>query len=126
MKITRVYADAQGESHFADAEIELHDAGMIGRLSQPVPATAVIFRENEPSYDYDWHVAPQRQFIVLLDGAIEIETSDGERRTFRGGEILLMEDIAGRGHRTRNIEPRKRRSLFILLEPTDSQRAEKL
>jgi hypothetical protein len=118
MKVTRVYADEQGESHFADVEMELYDAGPIGRLSQPVPARSVIFRENEPSYDYDWHVAPQRQFIVLLDGAIEMEASDGERRTFRGGEILLMEDVSGRGHRTRNVEPRKRRSLFITLEET--------
>ncbi len=118
MKVTRVYADERGESHFADMEIELRDAGAIGRLSQPVPATSVIFRENEPTYDYDWHVAPQRQFVVLLDGAIEIETSDGDRRTFQAGEILLVEDLSGRGHRTRNVEPRERRSLFITLDET--------
>jgi len=47
------------------------------------------FRRNEPGYDYDWHLAPQRQFIMLLDGVIEIEVSDGERQTFRRGDILL-------------------------------------
>ena len=76
----------------------------------------MIFRTNEPGYDYDWHPAPQRQFIALLDGAIEIEVSDGERRTFRGGEVLLLEDTAGRSHRTRNVEPHERRSLFIVLD----------
>jgi hypothetical protein len=116
MNITRVYSDEAGESRFADQEIELQDAGSIGRLSKPVPVTSVIFRKNDPGYDYDWHVAPQRQFIVLLDGAIEIEVSDGNRRTFRGGDILLMEDVTGRGHRSRHIEPRERRSLFITLE----------
>jgi len=118
MKVTRIYADERGESHFADMEIELRDAGPIGRLSGPVSVASVIFRENEPTYDYDWHVAPQRQFVVLLDGAIEIETSDGERRTFQAGEILLVEDVSGRGHRTRNVEPRERRSLFITLDET--------
>jgi hypothetical protein len=116
MKITRVYADERGESHFADEEVELKDAGTIGHLSEPIPAKHVMLRRNEPGYDYDWHVAPSRQFIVLLDGAIEIETSDGARRTFRGGDILLMEDTTGRGHRTKNIEARERRSLFIVLE----------
>jgi len=116
MNITRVYSDEAGESRFADQEIELQDAGSIGRLSKPVPVTSVIFRKNDPGYDYDWHVAPQRQFIVLLDGAIEIEVSDGNGRTFRGGDILLMEDVTGRGHRSRHIEPRERRSLFITLE----------
>lgn len=116
MKVTRVYADQSGESHFAELEVELRDAGEIGRLSEEIPARGVIFRENDPGYDYDWHVAPRRQFIVLLDGAIEIEVSDGERRAFRGGEVLLVEDTAGKGHRTRNIEPRPRRSVFIVLD----------
>jgi hypothetical protein len=116
MKITRVFADERGESHFADEEIALGDAGEIGHLSEPIPARSVLFRKNDPGYDYDWHVAPQRQFIVLLDGAIEIEVSDGERRTLRGGEILLVEDTTGKGHRTRHVEPRERRSVFIVLE----------
>lgn len=116
MKVTRVYADENGESHFGDLNVELKAAGEIGRLSEPIRAKSVIFRANDPGYDYDWHVAPQRQFIVLLDGAIEIEVSDGNRRTLRGGEVLLMEDTSGRGHRTRHVEQRERRSLFILLD----------
>ena len=116
VRITRVYADADGESHFGELEIPLRDAGEIGRLSEPVAAKSLIFRRNSADYDYDWHVAPRRQFIVLLDGAIEIETSDGARRTFRGGDVLLLEDTTGRGHRTRNIEARERRSLFIALD----------
>ena len=116
MRITRVYADERGASHFADDQIELRNAGTIGHLSNPIPVNEVIFRRNDPEYDYDWHVAPRRQFIVLLDGAIEIEVSDGERRTFRGGEVLLMEDVTGRGHRTRHVDPRERRSLFITLD----------
>lgn len=116
MNITRVYADEQGESHFAEDVIALHDAGAIGRLSEPMAATAVIFRKNDPGYDYDWHTAPRRQLIVLLDGAIEIEVSDGSRRILRGGDILLVEDVSGKGHRTRHIEPTERRSLFIALD----------
>lgn len=116
MKITRVYADKTGVSHFAEVTAELHDAGQIGRLSEPIRAESVVFRENDPGYDYDWHPAPARQFIVLLDGAIEIEVGDGEKRTFHGGDILLVEDTTGRGHRTRNIEPVTRRSIFIRLD----------
>ena len=116
MIVTRVYSDAAGESHFEKVDFPLRDAGDIGRLSDAVRATGVIFRENAPTYDYDWHVAPRRQFIVLLDGVIEIETSDGARRTFKGGEILLLDDTTGKGHRTRNVELRTRRSVFITLD----------
>jgi len=114
-KLTRVYADAEGNSHFASLEIELTDRGTIGLLSDPRAAESVIFRENEPSYDYDWHCAPARQFIILLDGEIGLEVSDGERRTFRAGDVLLVEDTSGRGHRTWNVTKAPRRSVFITL-----------
>ena len=115
MKVTRIYSDDTGETHFDDVEIPLKDAGKIGRLSEPVAAKSVIFRTNDPDYDYDWHNAPARQYIALLDGAIELEVSDGEKRVLAGGDILLVEDVTGKGHRTKHLEARERRSLFIVL-----------
>lgn len=115
MRLTRVWADADGISHFGEIDIPLEDGGPIGRLSAIWPATGVIFRETEASYDFDWHPAPRRQLILLMDGAIELETGDGEIRRFRGGEILLMEDTGGRGHRTRAISPGVRHSVFVTL-----------
>ena len=113
--VTRIYTDAHGDSHFEDVDIALKDAGIVGRLSDPVNAKSVIFREVVPSYDWDFHPAPQRQYIVLLDGEIEIETSLGVKRNFSGGQILLVEDTTGKGHRTRNVRPEARRSVFITL-----------
>ena len=113
--ITKVYSDEAGDSHFAEIEIPLNEAGSIGNLSSPYPANAVIFREVLPTYDWDFHCAPARQFIILLDGEIEIETSLGVKKQFKGGDILLMEDISGKGHKTRNIIPQIRRSVFITL-----------
>ena len=114
--VTRVWEDGEGVSHFDEVEIPLADAGAIGRLSEPWPAGAVVFRANDPSYDYDWHRAPRRQLVVLLDGEIEIEVGDGEKRRFRGGDVVLVEDTGGRGHRTRAVDGRPRRSLFVALE----------
>ena len=113
--ITRIYADEQGDSHFEDMELPLEEAGEIGFLSEKIPAKEVMFRKVKPTYDYDFHTAPQRQFIILLDGEIEIETSLGVKRTFKGGHILLMEDTEGRGHKTRNLQDIERKSVFIVL-----------
>ncbi|MDQ2650120.1 MAG: hypothetical protein M3Z03_11275 [Actinomycetota bacterium] len=113
MKVTRVGVTADGGSEFDDLDIELIDRGEIGRLSEPHPAKSVIFRETDPEYDYDWHNAPQRQFIVLLDSEIEIEVTSGEKRRFTGGDILLVEDTTGTGHRTRTVDGNLRRSIFI-------------
>ncbi len=115
MTITRIYATPDGESHFVDVEVPLRNAGDIGALSASVPAHGVIFRQTAPDYDYHWHPAPQRQYIVLLDGHIEVETSDGETRRFHGGDVILVEDTVGRGHRTRTTDGQPRRSIFISL-----------
>ena len=114
-QVTRIYSDSNGDSHFEDFEICLNDAGSIGRTSDVLPAKAVVFREVEPSYDWDFHHAPQKQYIILLDGEIEIETSLGKKRIFKSGEVLLVEDTTGKGHKTRNLQPIKRKSIFITL-----------
>lgn len=115
-RITRIYSDAFGESHFEDVDVPLIDAGMIGQLSEPIPAKSVVFREVLPSYDWNFHNAPSKQYIILLDGEIQIETSLGDVRNFKGGDILLAEDTTGKGHRTRNVLQEKRKSVFIVLE----------
>ena len=117
MNVTRIRADDGGVTHFDEIEIPLEDAGPIGRLSLPVAAESVVFRETGADYEYDWHPAPARQLVVLLNGAIEIEVGDGEIRRFGGGEVLLLEDTTGRGHRTRNVGSVPRRSLFVPLDP---------
>jgi hypothetical protein len=115
MEITCVGVTPDGGSEFRQVRIGLADGGELGRMSDPWPASGVVFRENDPGYDLDWHNAPQRQLIVLLDGEIEVEVTSGETRRFRGGEIVLVEDTTGSGHRTRAIGDRVRRSLFIPL-----------
>lgn len=113
--VTRIYSDENGDSHFEDMFVPMNNAGDIGALSESQPVKDIIFREVEPGYDYDFHNAPQKQYIILLDGGIEMETSLGEIRGFRAGEILLVEDTTGKGHRTRNLNPEKRRSVFVTL-----------
>ena len=114
-RVTRVYSDANGDSRFEDLQVPLQDAGAIGRMSEGLPASSIIFREVDADYDYHFHNAPQRQYLVLIDGAIEIETSLGEKRQFVAGDVLLLEDTEGKGHRTRNLVAAKRRSVFITI-----------
>jgi hypothetical protein len=122
MKITRLFSDDAGDSRFEEIDIPLTDAGDIGRLSERVAAQSVVFRETGGDYDYDFHNAPDRQFIIMLDGVIEIETSLGERRRFAGGDVLLVEDTQGKGHKTWSVDHKLRRSIFIKLgnEPLPS------
>lgn len=115
MKITRIWADDAGESHYEDLEVPYTTENPLGRMSDPLPVTSMILRENEPGYDYDWHTAPRRQYIVMLAGFVEIQVSDGETRTFGPGEIVLVEDTTGKGHKSRSPDGKPRKSIFLPL-----------
>ena len=99
----RVFADEEGESHFEDAELALMDVDVGGGLSGEASAmqnlvgvTVFCFGDGTR---VDWHPAPRRQFYFILSGRVELEVSDGERRSFQAGEVILGEATEGRGVR---------------------------
>jgi hypothetical protein len=57
----------------------LKNDGDIGFLSDKIPVKKPIFRKVKPDYNFDFHNAPQKRYIILLDGEIEIETSLGKK-----------------------------------------------
>jgi hypothetical protein len=113
VRIHNLYADADGESHFRDIEVDWAHAHPGGKMSERQPATGIIFRETSGDYDLDWHCAPRRQYIVNLDAGVEITASDGERRVLQAGEVILVEDTTGRGHLSKAVAGTVRRSIFI-------------
>ena len=56
------------------------------------------FRETPPSYNFSWHNAPRRQYIVNLDADVEITVSSGETKVIRQGEVFFVEDTHGKLH----------------------------
>ena len=115
MRYFRIYADADGESHFEDLDVVLHPVPGGSTLSEIYPASGVIFRRSPADQFLDWHPAPRRQFVVTLAGKAEVEASDGEVRAIGPGTVMLAEDTTGKGHITRGVGTAERLSLFIPL-----------
>ena len=122
MKILRLYADAAGESHFD----ELSEPGIEFRVnaafSRVIGAHGLMFKETEaqggtPALGH-WHIAPQRQYVLFLAGKTEIEASDGEKRILKTGDVLLVEDTFGKGHRNRRLSPEPELWAFVRSEET--------
>ena len=116
MKIIRLYADADGESHFEDVQVEYVEETKSGRLSAFIPAKGLFFRQVPGNYDLDWHNAPRRQYIINLDAGVRITASDGEVREIGAGEVLLVEDTTGHGHLSKSIGNQMRNCIFVTLE----------
>ena len=116
MRIHNLYTDEKGESHFRYIEIEWAEERRGSKLSRRLPANGIIFRETVAEYDLDWHPAPRRQYIVNLDAGVELTASDGEKRVIGPGEIILVEDITGKGHLSKSIGGQMRHSIFVPVE----------
>src|SRR5262245_10756927 len=111
MRYVRIYTAADGGSKFEDLEINgvvTHIvAGMPPLLgSSPFQVGALRFVEqSNDATDCQAHVAPQRQWVVLLSGRVEVTTSDGKRREFHPGALALFEDTTGKGHLATPLTP---------------------
>ena len=116
MRIHNIYVDAAGETHFRDIAVEWAEEGPAGKLSRRLPASGIIFRETAGDYDLDWHPAPRRQYIINLDAGVQITASDGETRVIGAGEVLLVEDVAGKGHLSKAVGGKMRHSIFVPIE----------
>jgi hypothetical protein len=107
VKITRIYADARGETHFADAAVPTSVTQMFPNVPPfglnrfAVPRGVKLFSVPAEFAVADWHTAPERQLSISLNGTVEYETSDGAVRRCAPGHIVLVEDTTGRGHITR-------------------------
>jgi quercetin dioxygenase-like cupin family protein len=115
MKMTRLLTNANLQTYFQDEEIPLNQAE-IGKLTESFIAESVHFGEIDNVLEIPWHNAPRRQFVIVLEGGMEVEISDGSKRFFKEGDIVLAEDLTGQGHITRATSNGKNRYLVIPLK----------
>lgn len=119
MKITRIYADANGASHFGDVDLPLAltpaAAGIPPiRVSPPLAAKWVQLLFTPPeTAAHGWHPAPARQFVIFLTGSLDVEVSDGEIRRFGQGALLFVEDTWGKGHLNHRVDDTEVSLVFI-------------
>lgn len=52
----------------------------------------------------EWHVSAMAGLSIVLRGAWAIEAGDGACRVLRPGDMLVMLDTTGRGHRSQTVE----------------------
>jgi len=106
MKYTNIFADGEGETHLEDVEIKL----VFDQYAPPAPpfmvselrpATHYGFSQFPSGWVGEWHPTPRRQFYFVLSGEVECTVSDGQRRVFGPGSIVLLEDTTGKGHVTK-------------------------
>ncbi len=103
MKIIKLYTGEDNKSYFTEIDSGPATKQHLGLYSEKIKAANIIFRDFEKNMIFDLHNAPQPQYIVYLEGEIEVEASGGETRIFKPGDILFATDLTGKGHITRTL-----------------------
>ena len=98
MPIARLYTGDDGQSHIEHLELDSHP-----ELTDLQSTAGIVFRRVESGYFSDWHCAPRRQFVITLEGEVEIGLGDGSLHRFGPGQAMLAEDLTGQGHTTRAV-----------------------
>lgn len=106
MRYVRLKADKGGESHFEQVAVDLNEADYrppapVLFVSHSYRADGLQFIRLPAGWTGDSIHPPKAQFLICLKGHLEVTVSDGEKRTFGPGDSIMMEDISGKGHRTR-------------------------
>jgi hypothetical protein len=101
MKVIRLYTGSDQRSHFEEKELSF--GGEKIETTELQAASGVVFRRAPVGHVIDWHPAPRRQYVVTLSGSWEIECSDGAKRLFKPGDVMLAEDLTGKGHVSRDV-----------------------
>jgi hypothetical protein len=99
-----VYADAAGASHFREEHFDFTRGRDSLRSTHVLEAKggATLLRLRAGAFE-DWHNAPRAWFLIVLQGASQVTTSDGQVRQFGPGSVVLLDDTTGKGHQTRAI-----------------------
>lgn len=121
---TRLYADAEGQSHFDDIEIEFTATDYVPSaapldFSGTFSASQVAFMRAPAGWASEFHVSSARNMFVVLSGEWEVTAGDGESRHFAAGSALLVEDTTGTGHSSRVVSDTE--SMAVLVSLTQEQ-----
>jgi hypothetical protein len=102
----RIFADEEGCSHFETKTVDLEAkdyAPPAPFLNTSIMASAdnSVFLELPIGWYGDWHPTPVRQWLVLMSGMCEFEAGDGEKVTRKAGDVVMLDDLMGKGHQTK-------------------------
>ena len=105
--IKRIYTGTDGLSHVED--IVLDAKSVLEKV------TSAEVRVGVPGRFSDWHVGPQRQYIINLSGSGQLEVAEG-KVDLPPGSMEYIDDLTGKGHTTRITSKEERVSIWLKFE----------
>lgn len=111
-----LYADENGVSRFKEASLPFSRSPSGPELLALANKEGASFLRLAAGEFEDWHIAPRRWFLIVVQGISEVGTSDGNVRRLTPGTVVLMDDTTGKGHTTRAVGPEDHIALVVPID----------
>ena len=117
-----LYTGEDGRARFRDRPLPLAEGTPMTRLSALAPSSGWQFRRSPVGFASDVHCTTAPQWLVVLQGRMEIGLQDGTARVFGPGECFYSHDTlpegatfdaAVHGHRSRLLGDEPLVTLFV-------------
>lgn len=100
----RVYTGTDGLSHVEN--IELNAQSVLEKV------TEARISVSQPGSFSDYHLGPERRYIINLTGGGQLQLAEG-KVDLPAGTIEYIDDLTGKGHTTANVGKEPRVSLWL-------------
>ena len=117
-----LYTGEDGRARFRDRSLPLAEGTPMTRLSTLAPSSGWQFRRSPVGFASDVHCTTAPQWLVVLQGQMEIGLQDGSTRVFGPGQCFYSNDTlppgaifdaAVHGHRSRQVGDEPLATLFV-------------
>jgi hypothetical protein len=111
----RLYTGSDGMSHFERVPVKFSSVpGSPGTAQSDEFSTAKAYVvRGAPGFFEDWHNADVRRYVVTISGRAEIEVAGDQKFVAQPGDLVLAEDLTGKGHRFRVLGNSDWVALFV-------------
>ncbi|MGP1516965.1 MAG: hypothetical protein ACTTJV_05025 [Ottowia sp.] len=122
LHLPELFTDADGLARWRTHRLPLDQGSLAAALSAPAAAQLMQWRASPVGFASDFHCTGQPQWLIVLQGVMEIGLRDGSWRRFGPGQCFYSNDTlppgqsfdpARHGHRSRQAGPQPLHTLFV-------------
>ncbi len=95
--LVELFTDTDGRAKFRDRCIELNEGSPAAHLSPLTQGNGHQFRMSPVGFRSQFHCTATPQWLIVLQGAMEIGLQDGTSRIFRAGQCFYSNDTLPEG-----------------------------
>jgi hypothetical protein len=114
--LTRLYTGADNLTHVEQLALKFSPvAGAPATSSQSdaIPSANSYVVRLAPGFFQSWHNADKRRYVLTISGRAELEIGAGQKISIEPAQLILAEDLTGKGHTFRVLGDQPWVALFV-------------